>query len=125
MPILFDSWYAWLSSALGLTPSKSYLDVAHDDVEVRMGWAFRARFPRSAIASASVSDLRPLSRGVHGFRGCWLVNGSGRGIVTIRLAPDQRARVIGVPVRLRELLLSVDEPSRVAASLGLRAEGGL
>jgi hypothetical protein len=59
---------------------------------------------------------------VHGFAGRWLVNGAGRGILKIELSPAQRAYVIGVPVRLRELLLSVNEVSALAAALaGSRA----
>jgi hypothetical protein len=107
-----------MSSVLGLPPSNAYvaLDAAH--VEVRMGWAFRARFPRSAIASASRLDVRPISRGVHGFAGRWLVNGSAGSILSIRLDPAQRAYVMGMPVRLRELLVSVADPSALAAALG-------
>lgn len=116
-PVSFDSWYRVLSSLLALPPSNAYVALGHEQVEVRMGWAFRSRFPRSAIVSAAAVDMRPLSRGVHGFGGRWLVNGSGRGIVSIQLSPTQRAYVMGVPVRLRELLISVAEPPAVAAAL--------
>lgn len=119
--ISFDSWYGVLSSLPGLRPSQSYVALGREEVEVRMGWAFRSRFRRSAIASAALSDMQPLSRGVHGFGGRWLVNGSGHGIVSIHLSPAQRAYVMGVPVRLRELLVSVSEPSTLAATLGSSA----
>jgi len=75
-----------------------------------MGWAFRAHFPQSAVANAT-------RRGVHGFAGRWLVNGSGDGILAIDLAATQRARVLGVPVRLRQLLVSVNDPDALAAQL--------
>lgn len=120
--VRFDRWYAALSTTLGLPPSTAYVELDRTDVHVRMGWAFRSRFPRSAIAAAAVLTLRPLSRGVHGFNGRWLVNGSGRGIVGIRLDPVQRAYVIGAPVRLRELLVSVTDADAVAAALA-RAAG--
>ena len=116
-PISFDRWYAVLSSLLGLSPASAYVDLDSTRVEVRMGWAFRARFPRSAVSSISALDIRPLSRGVHGFGGRWLVNGSGRGVLSIRVNPAQRAYVMGVPVRLRELLVSVSEPTALAAAL--------
>ena len=116
-PITFDPWYRVLSSLLGLPPSSASLAVGDEDVAAHMGWAFRSRFPRSAIASAEALDMRPLSRGVHGFRGRWLVNGSGRGVVGIRLTPPQRAYVLGVPVRLEELLVSVSEPGALTAAL--------
>jgi hypothetical protein len=109
-PIRFESWYRLLSSVLLLAPSDSYVEVGDGGVECRMGWAFRARFPRSAVASTNRLDRKPLSRGVHGFGGRWLVNGSGDGILVINLEPSQRGRVVGIPVRLRELLVSVDDP---------------
>ncbi len=82
-----------------------------------MGWAFRAHFPRAAVALAAETQKSPLSRGVHGFAGRWLVNGSGRGILTIDLTPAQRGYVLGFPVRLRQLMVSVKEPSALAAAL--------
>jgi hypothetical protein len=118
VPIQFDKVYGWLSSALLLPPSASYLEVDDREVHVRMAWAFRARFPRNAVVSAERSDRRPLSRGVHGFAGRWLVNGSGDGIVVINLNPDQRAYVMGFPVRLRQLLVSVSDPVGLALAFG-------
>ncbi len=117
-PISFDGWYRVLSSIVGLLPSASYLNVETEEVEVRMGWAFRSRFPRTAVVSASEVDRRPLSRGVHGFAGRWLVNGSGRGVVAIQLNPRQRAYVLGFPVRLNLLMVSVAEPPALMVALG-------
>ncbi len=114
--IRFDSWYRGLSTALFIRPSQSYVEV-DEDIEVRRAWAFRARFPRSAIESAQRVERAPLSRGVHGVSGRWLVNGSGRGVVALVLAPEQRARVMGVPVGLRELMVSVDEPDALIAAV--------
>jgi hypothetical protein len=116
-PISFDPWYRVLSSILGLPPSNAYVQVAGEQIEVRMGWAFRSRFPRSAVASTSAPDMRPISRGVHGFGGRWLVNGSGQGILSIQLCPAQRAYLMGVPVRLQELLVSITELPALASSL--------
>jgi hypothetical protein len=116
-PITFDSWYRVLSTVLGLPPSSAYLQVTEEQVEVRMGWAFRSRFRRSAVASAAPLHIRPLSRGVHGFGGSWLLNGTGRGILKIELSPAQRAYVVSVPISLRELLVSVSEVSDLAAIL--------
>ena len=116
-PINFDRWYGVLSSILGLPPSTAYVQVDGAQVEVRMGWAFRSRFPRSAVTSVSTLDIRPFSRGVHGFGGRWLVNGSGQGIVSITLNPVQRAYLMGVPIRLRELLVSISDPHTLVAAL--------
>ena len=116
-PISFDRWYGVASSLVGLPPSTAYVELDGGQVVVRMGWAFQARFPRSAVASTSALGIRVFSWGVHGFGGRWLVNGSGRGILSIRLDPAQRAHVLGVPVRLRELRVSVTEGSALAAAL--------
>ena len=117
-PISFDSWYRIISVLSFLPPSDAYVSVGPEEVEVRMSWGFRSRFPRIAITSAAPEVTRPLSRGVHGFAGCWLVNGSGRGIVKIALTPDQRGYVIGIPVALRELSVSVADPAALVAALG-------
>lgn len=115
--IQFDPWYRILSSALFLPPASSYVEINDEEVRVQMGWAFRSHFPRTAVVVAAETHKRPLSRGVHGFAGRWLVNGSGRGILTINLTPAQRGYVMGFPVRLRQLMVSVAEPSALAAAL--------
>jgi hypothetical protein len=116
-PISFDRWYGVLSRLVGLPPSTAYVEIGGSEVEIRMGWAFRARFPQSAVASTETPDIRPLSRGVHGFGGRWLVNGSGRTILSLHLRPAQRAYVLGVPVRVRELLVSVTRSHVLASAL--------
>ena len=116
-PISFDAGYRALSSLLLLSPSRSYVEVDGQEVLVRMGWAFSSRFSRRAVVSVTESASTPMSRGVHGFGGRWLVNGSGRGILSVKLNPSQRAYVTGFPIRLRELLVSVEEPRIVAEAL--------
>lgn len=112
-PIRFDRLYGALSTALFMPPSKSYVEVGGDQVRVRMSWGFRAEFPKAAIRAVSTYERKPISRGVHGFAGRWLVNGSGDGIVTIELEPDQRGFVMGFPVRLRQLMVSVEQPEQL------------
>jgi hypothetical protein len=116
-PIRFDGWYRVLSSAVLIRPSRSDVVVRDAEVLVRMDWAFRARFPRSAVVAANDPQLRPLSRGVHGFAGRWLVNGSAQGLVAIDLDPTQRAFVLGFPLRLRRLVVSVERPEALLAAL--------
>jgi hypothetical protein len=45
------------------------------------------------------------------------VNGSGSGIVVLELDPKQRAYVLGVPVGLRQLMVSAEDPSGLIAAL--------
>ena len=116
-PIRFDDAYGAFSRMLLLRPADSYVDVSDDAIEVRMAWAFRARFPRSCVRHVAPGANVRLTRGIHGWAGRWLVNGSGDGILTIDLAPTQRARVMGFPVKLKQLMVSVDEPETVATKL--------
>jgi hypothetical protein len=117
-PIQFDPWFAVLSSSMLLFPSSAYVDVAGDRISVRMGWAFRSTFDRARIAAVSKYPRSiALTRGVHGWRGKWLVNGAGDGVVEIELEPEQRAYVLGLPVGLRRLLVSVADPGALVDAL--------
>jgi hypothetical protein len=116
-PIRFDEWYGVLSRVLFLPPAGSYVEVDSQQVRVQMSWAFRSCFPREAVVSAEETTERPLSRGVHGFAGRWLVNGSGQGILSINLIPDQLGYVMGFPVRLQQLMVSVTSPEALAVAL--------
>ncbi len=95
------------------------VEVDDDAVVVHYGVGFRGRVARSAVRSVSRSHRRVLSWGAHGWRGRWLVNGSSHGIVVLGIEPRQPARVVGWPVRLRELDVSVDDPEGLVAALGL------
>jgi hypothetical protein len=119
-PIRFDAWYRLMSTVVFLPPSSAYVLVEGDSVEVRMSWAFRARFPRSVVASAAQTHMAVLSRGVHGFAGRWLVNGSAEGLVSVDLAGRAQAYVLGFPIRLRRLIVSVDDPVGLVAALSHR-----
>ncbi|MEZ5251788.1 MAG: hypothetical protein R2713_22050, partial [Ilumatobacteraceae bacterium] len=78
---------------------------------------FHARFPRSTVREATADTHRYLSRGVHGWGGRWLVNGAGTGLVRIALDPVQQARTLGVKVKLRELIVNVDDPDALIGAL--------
>jgi len=54
---------------------------------------------------------------VHGFGERWLVNGSSDRILVVDLEPSQSAHVLGFPVRLRQLMVSVNDPDDLAARL--------
>ena len=101
----------------GLTPSRSYLEVGPEVVRVRMGWSFSADVPRASIRAAHRLRDKRWSIGVHGWRGRWLVNGARGPLVALELAPPTRARVLGIRVRLQELIVSVNEPDALIAVL--------
>ena len=106
---------------VGFLQRWSWVEITDGQILVRMSWGFRAAIPIESVQHVGRWEGRaPLSIGVHGWRGRWLVNGSRRGLVTIDVAPPSRARVIGVPVRLRELTVSVDEPAALVAAVASR-----
>jgi hypothetical protein len=106
-----------LMSAMGLGPRYSGAEVDADRLIVRMGWGFSAQVPRSAIRSAERTHGLVGGIGVHGWRGRWLVNGAASGLVMVRFDPAQRARVMGFPVKLVTLCLSLEEPDRFLAEI--------
>lgn len=115
--IRFGRWKPLLI-ALGLTPSRSYLDVGPDLVRVRTSWGFHADVPRPSIRSVRrVGNPFPGSIGVHGWRGRWLVNGAAGPLVAVDLEPPVRARTLMFPIRLRQLIVSVDAADEVVAKL--------
>jgi len=97
-------------------PRRSWVEVTPDSVEVRMGLAFRATLPRSAIASARAGG-RAIAVGVHGRRGQWSVCSSRHGTVTLDLDPPARARFNGIPIRVRELRVSLADPDAFVGAL--------
>jgi hypothetical protein len=99
-----------------MPPRSAYLEIGRDLVRVRMGIVFRTDLPRASLRGARLVRRR-VSVGVHGWRGSWLVNGAQGPLVGFRVDPPDRARVYGVPVRLRELLVSVEDPDALIAEL--------
>ena len=113
--IVHSGPYRWLGLALGARSAAVEVDDAH--IVVTYGPWFRAEVPREAVASAMLDERRTISRGVHGWRGRWLVNGAGDGLVRIVLEPEQRARTIGFPVRLVELVVNVADPAALIEAI--------
>lgn len=102
---------------MGLGRRWSRIDVDGGVLRVRMGWGFSARIPLSRVTSVREDDRLALAWGVHGWRGKWLVNGSSSGIVTLGIDPAARAFVMGVPVRVHTLGVSVERPREFIAAL--------
>ena len=115
-PIRFGrlGFFLWL---VGCTPSNSYVELDDVQMRVRMGWAFSADVPRNSVRSAARAPDSPLSVGVHGWRGRWIVNGAASPMVAISVDPPARARTLGLPVSLRELRVSVDDPDALVGAL--------
>jgi len=106
----YDRAFLPLCVPLGLGPKRSDVRIAGDILHIKMGWAFKAEVPLSSITNATPDNDRVYSRGVHGWRGRWLVNGSSGGMVELTIEPPARAYVTGVGISLRTLVVSVTNP---------------
>jgi hypothetical protein len=106
-----------LLSVLGVGPAFTGVQLDERQIRVKMGWAFRAAIPRPAVKSVRRSPNRWAGIGAHGRAGRWLVNGSVAGIVTIDVDPPARAKVIGFPVQLRSLDISLEDPDGFIAAV--------
>ena len=102
---------------LAIHRGNSYVEVDPLEVRVRMAWCFRLTAPRAAVRSVEPSTWRGWGWGAHGWRGEWLVNGSTLGVVRIELDPRVRGWVMGFPIKVRAVRVSVDEPDALIAAL--------
>jgi hypothetical protein len=107
-----------LLSALGMGPKFSHVDLDGDTLRVRMGWSFRAEIPVAQITAVEHRQGLVGGIGVHGWRGSWLVNGATTGLVAITVDPPVRAWAVGMPVKLHQLTLSLEEPDALSGALG-------
>lgn len=115
MGLRYEPWFLPFSVPFGLGPKQSEVRVADGSLRVRFGWGFRAEIPLTSIEDAKPNTDRVYAWGAHGFRGRWLVNGSSKGIVRLTLDPPARAYVMGVPITLRTLDVSVTDPQALIA----------
>jgi len=114
--IKYSKPWSWLLAIVIIPSHLAYLEIDGNTIRVRMSWAFRAKFTRGDVSG--VGTHRPVvSVGVHGWRGRWLVNGANRPIARITFALPVKARVLGVGIQLRELLVSVDDVAELQRAL--------
>ena len=104
------------SVPFGMGPKRSYVRIGDDTVHVRMGWGFRADIPLTSVTNATLESDRVVGLGVHGWNGEWLVNGSTKDVVRLTIDPPVTARVFGVNVQLRVLLISLEDPAVLLAA---------
>ena len=117
----YGSFSRYLLKLVASGPERSGIAVGDTDVAIVMGRSFTGRAPRASVTFAGPLAGTVLHRGVHGWRGDWLVNGAGDGLVELRFDPSMRARVLGFPVHVRRLRIAVDDPEGFVEALGVGA----
>jgi hypothetical protein len=124
---LFKFMMSRARSDIRLSPLESFVELGPETAHVQMGRAFRADIPLSSIISATPDRSPVRGRGVHGDDGKWLVNGSSKGIVKLRIEPACRADLTLGPlsgeVPLQELRVSLEEPAGFLRALEVARRG--
>jgi hypothetical protein len=93
--------------------------VTDEAVEVRYGVVFSIDVPRVAVRTAERVDLSWWwGVGAHGWKRRWVVNGSRRQLVELGLDPEVRGRTFGLGVRVRSLVVSVEDAAGLIAAVG-------
>lgn len=94
-----------LADAIDPSLKDGVISVDAHSVRVSLGEppVFEVTIPRERIRSVErAADLAGRTRGVHGGRGRWLVNRSGRDLVTIHVEPEVEASLALSRVRLKD-----------------------
>ena len=113
----FGTHSRFLLKLVASGPEKSGIALDDRELAITMGRIFNGRAPRAAVTSARTLSETVVSRGAHGWRGDWLVNGAGDGLVEVLFEPPMPGHVMMVPVRVRRLRVSVDEPDALVDAL--------
>jgi hypothetical protein len=119
--ISFNRFMRIVMTPLLTGPRHCRVVLTADQLVVKMGlggWAFSAALPRSAVKSVQRVSGPVLGWGAHGWRGQWLVNGSGQGLVRMTIDPAGRGRCLIVPIKVKQLTLSLETPDEFVAALG-------
>jgi hypothetical protein len=112
----YERWFLPFSVPFGLGPDRSAVRVEDGTLHVRFGWGFRTEIPLDSIKDAKPNNEKVYAWGAHGWRGRWLVNGSSKNIVELTIDPAARAYVMGAPIKLRTLYVSVTDPQALIAA---------
>jgi hypothetical protein len=104
----------------GATASRSYVQIDPDTLTARFGW-YRLVIPRSRIESAN-EDRWPWYGGLGwrtNFRSVLGLIGAYSPVVKINLTEPARSRLLGIPIRITDIYVSVESPSTLRAALSL------
>jgi hypothetical protein len=119
----FGTYSRFLLKLVASGPERSGIAVDDRELAITMGRTFDGRAPRASVTSARTLSETVITRGAHGWRGDWLVNGAGDGLVEVLFEPPLPGHVLMVPVHVRRLRIAVDDPAGLVEALVGDADG--
>ena len=116
-PIKRSPWWRPLLFLFGATAARSYLEVDRERLVARFSW-YRLELTRAQIVAVEPGRW-PWWGGIgwRMSRGRLGLIGATAPVLCVRLASPHRTRLLGIPLNLRELYVSVDDPAAVRAAL--------
>jgi hypothetical protein len=120
--IAISSFFKPVLLPMGATRESSFVELEESALHVRFGFLFDQRIALSEIQSAEPIDW-PVLAGIGwrtNFRGTIGLIGTTKGVVRIRLKEPRRIFFLLMPLKLRDLCVSLEEPRRFADELGRR-----
>jgi hypothetical protein len=116
--IKVSPWWRPLLFLFGATPSRGWVKTGEHGIEARLGW-YHLAIPWENVASAEPAKW-PLYAGI-GWRSDLRTTlgliGSTAPVVRVRLCQPKRGRLLGLPLRYRDLYLSLDDPAGFRAAV--------
>ncbi len=116
--IIRAGWARPLLLLFGATDGQSYVEVRSNSIYARFGW-HRIEIPLASIRSAVPSSW-PWYAGIgwrSNLRSTLGLIGTYEGIVKLAIDPPQPTRLLLIPFRVRDLYLSLEDPSGFLAAL--------
>lgn len=122
-PLRYGSAFKAMAIPLGM--GRGYAEVEDGALRVRMGPYFALEVPLTGIAAARALDDEHVVRtvlggiGVHtDLRGTWRVNGALSPLVRIEFAESVAARALGMPVKVRALVVNPADRETFLLAIG-------
>jgi hypothetical protein len=111
---------------VGAGPFTTRIAIDDDQLRVKMGWFwFRVTVPLRSVVHVRRSANAWFAVGVHTdmMRG-WIVNGSPLGMVHLTIAPPAAGHFAGLPIRVSNLWLSLEDPDAFVKAVTSASPGG-